>query len=77
MSHFLYINPAFTAIMTSDLELDFPFHLFRGTIFDKSRLSRDLTDRFSLNFPDSHMVIRQIIYASLGEFLCAKLDKLL
>ena len=45
-----------------------------GTKFDESRLSRDLTDRFSLNFPDSYVAMRRIFCASLGEFLCAKLE---
>ena len=52
--------------------MDFPFQ--NGTIFDESRLSRDLTDRFSLNFPDSCMAIRQTICTNLGGFLCAKLE---
>ena len=50
--------------------MDFPFQ--NGTKFDESRLSQNLTDRFSLNFPDCCMVIRQTICESLGEFLCAK-----
>ena len=45
-----------------------------GTIFDESRLSQDLTDRIFLNFPNSYMAIRGLIWASLGEFLCAKLE---
>ena len=32
-----------------------------GTIFDESRLSRDLNDRISLNFPGSYMAVRRII----------------
>ena len=48
--------------------------LYHGTIFDESRLSRDLNDRISLNFPDSNMAMRRIICASLGEFLCSKLE---
>ena len=43
-----------------------------GTKFDESRLSRNLTDKFSLNFPDNCMAIRQTICESLGGFLCAK-----
>ena len=50
--------------------MDFPFQ--NGTKFDESRLSQNLIDRFSLNFPDSCMAIRQPICESLGEFLCAK-----
>ena len=50
--------------------MDFPFQ--NGTKFDESRLSQNLTDRFSLNFPDSCMAIRQTICESLGEFLFAK-----
>ena len=50
--------------------MDFPFQ--NGTKFDESRLSQNLTDRFSLNFLDSCMAIRQTICESLGEFLCAK-----
>ena len=42
--------------------------------FNESRLSQNLNGRFSLNFPDSYMAIRWIICASLGEFLCAKLE---
>ena len=45
-----------------------------GTKFNESRLSQNLNGRFSLNFPDSYMAIRWIICASLGEFLCAKLE---
>ena len=45
-----------------------------GTKFDESRLSRNLKGRFSLNFPDSNMAMRRIICASLGEFLCSKLE---
>ena len=45
-----------------------------GTKFDESRLSRNLNGRFSLNFPDSNMAMRRIICASLGEFLCSKLE---
>ena len=45
-----------------------------GMKFDESRLSRNLNGRFSLNFPDSNMAMRRIICASLGEFLCAKLE---
>ena len=41
-------------------------------IFVESRLSRDLTDRFSLNFPDSCMAIRQTLCESSDGFLCAK-----
>ena len=52
--------------------MDFPFQ--NGTKFDESRLSRDLTDRFSLNFPDSYIAMRRIFCASLGEFICAKLE---
>ena len=50
------------------------YHLKHGTKFDESRLSRNLNGRFSLNFPDSYMAIRWIICASLGEFLCTKLE---
>ena len=45
-----------------------------GTKFAESRLSRNLNGRFSLNFPDSNMAMRRIICASLGEFLCSKLE---
>ena len=38
------------------------------------QISQNLNGRFSLNFPDSYMAIRWIICASLGEFLCAKLE---
>ena len=42
------------------------------SVAERKHISRDLTDRFSLNFPDSCMVIRQTICEILGEFLCAK-----
>ena len=45
-----------------------------GTKFNESLLSQNLNGRFSLNVPDSYMAMRWIICASLGEFLCAKLE---
>ena len=41
---------------------------------ERRQIFQNLNDRFSLNFPDSYMAIRRIICASLGEFLCAKLE---
>ena len=43
----------------------------------KNSLSRDRVDQISLNFPDSKIFIIGTICASLGEFLCAKLEILL
>ena len=42
------------------------------SVTERRHISLDLTDRFSLNFPDSCMAIRQAICESLGGFLCAK-----
>ena len=42
------------------------------SVAERRHISQDLTDRFSLNFPDSCMAIRQTICESLGGFLCAK-----
>ena len=44
------------------------------SVAERKHISRDLTDRFSLNFPDSYVAMRRIFCASLGEFLCAKLE---
>ena len=44
------------------------------SVAERKHISRDLTDRFSSNFPDSCMAIRQIICESLGGFLCAKFE---
>ena len=44
------------------------------SVAERRHISRDLTDRFSLNFPDSFMAIRQTICKSLGGFLCAKFE---
>ena len=41
---------------------------------ERRQIFQNLNGRFSLNFPDSYMAIRWIICASLGEFLCAKLE---
>ena len=43
-------------------------------VAERKHLSQNLTDRFSLNFPDSYMAMRRIFCASLGEFLCTKLE---
>ena len=43
------------------------------SVTERRHISLDLTDRFSLNFPDSCMAMRrQAICESLGGFLCAK-----
>ena len=42
------------------------------SVAERKHISPDLTDRFSLNFPDSSMAIRQTICESLGGFLCAR-----
>ena len=42
------------------------------SIAERRHISRNLTDRFSLNFPDNCMAIRQTICESLGRFLCTK-----
>ena len=41
---------------------------------ERRQIFQNLNGRFSLNFPDSYMAMRWIICASLGEFLCAKLE---
>ena len=41
---------------------------------ERRQIFQNLNGRFSLSFPDSYMAIRWIICASLGEFLCAKLE---
>ena len=41
---------------------------------ERRQIFQNLNGRFSLNFPDSYMAIRWIICASLGEFICAKLE---
>ena len=41
---------------------------------ERKQIFQNLNGRFSLNFPDSYMAMRRIICASLGEFLCAKLE---
>ena len=41
---------------------------------ERRQIFQNLNGRFSLNFPYSYMAIRWIICASLGEFLCAKLE---
>ena len=50
-------------------KLDLPFHFFRGTILDESRLSQELTDRSFLNFPELSNFC-----ASLDEFLSSKFE---
>ena len=42
------------------------------SVTERRHISRDLTDRFSLNFPDRSMTTRQTICASFNRFLCAK-----
>ena len=44
------------------------------SVAERNHLSQNLTDRFSLNFPDSCMAIRQTISERLGGFLCAKFE---
>ena len=41
---------------------------------ERRQIFQNLNGRFSLNFPDSYMAMRWKICASLGEFLCAKLE---
>ena len=50
------------------------YHLKHKKISPNWQIFQNLNGRFSLNFPDSYMAIRWIICASLGEFLCAKLE---
>ena len=61
-------------ILSSSESWTFRSFVPNGTKFDESRLSRNLNGRFSLNFTDSNMAMRRIICASLGEFLCSKLE---
>ena len=44
------------------------------SVAERKHLSQNLTNRFSLNFPDSCMAIRQTICESLGGFLFAKFE---
>ena len=42
------------------------------SVAERRHISRDLTDRFSLNFSDRSMTTRQTICASFNRFLCVK-----
>ena len=44
------------------------------SVAESRRISQDLTDRFSLNFPYSYMAMGRIFCASLDDFLCVKLE---